>query len=206
MNKIKKPVQKRAVEKKKKLVESAKKVFNEKGYYSTNIKDITSEAGASVGLFYKYFTDKTDIYLEALESLVEEEMKIVFEFREKIINEEDKREVIKKYIFSRLETIKYNSILNEFHILIKSEEDMKDTLGKAKEEYLKIIQGILTSLWQGATERKLEVGAMMMWRTVQSNIIEINNLDDSELKSEYVENLIDLVYRYIEFNRQFEGD
>lgn len=44
------------------LKETAIKVFYEKGYHSTTIKDITSEAGISVGTFYLYFKNKLVLY------------------------------------------------------------------------------------------------------------------------------------------------
>ena len=39
-------------------IESAIKVFEQKGYHNTRVKDITEEAGTSVGNFYRYFDSK----------------------------------------------------------------------------------------------------------------------------------------------------
>lgn len=44
------------------LVEASRKNFYEKGYYKTTIKDITKDAGVSVGAFYLYFEDKLSVY------------------------------------------------------------------------------------------------------------------------------------------------
>ncbi len=43
------------IDKKTDLYTAAQKVFLEKGYKSTNISDITNEAGMAVGSFYKYY-------------------------------------------------------------------------------------------------------------------------------------------------------
>lgn len=44
------------------LVASAQTNFYTKGYYKTTIKDITRDAGVSVGAFYLYFEDKLSLY------------------------------------------------------------------------------------------------------------------------------------------------
>lgn len=55
--------EKRKDEKRKSIVHAAIKVFSEKGYNDTSIKNITDEAQVSVGTFYSYFTSKEDIIL-----------------------------------------------------------------------------------------------------------------------------------------------
>lgn len=44
------------------IIEGAEKVFREKGYNGSTVKDISKEAGVSVGTFYIYFKDKKSIY------------------------------------------------------------------------------------------------------------------------------------------------
>lgn len=50
----------------KQIVNAAIKLFGERGYYITTIKDIAKEAGISPGLIYQYFKDKEDVLLLAL--------------------------------------------------------------------------------------------------------------------------------------------
>lgn len=44
------------------LLESADKLFNEKGYFSVSVSDICKQAHTAVGTFYIYFDSKTDLY------------------------------------------------------------------------------------------------------------------------------------------------
>ncbi len=44
------------------LLETSIKVFYEKGYHNTTIKDITNEAGVAAGTFYLYFKNKFVLY------------------------------------------------------------------------------------------------------------------------------------------------
>ncbi len=60
------PKQKRSIEKKEKIVQTAYKIFNEKGYHNTNTAEIAKEAGFSTGCLYDYFIDKSHLFFEAL--------------------------------------------------------------------------------------------------------------------------------------------
>lgn len=53
---------------KERLLESAKRLFSQKGYYATSVEDIVASAGFSKGAFYFYFKSKEELF----KSLVEE--------------------------------------------------------------------------------------------------------------------------------------
>lgn len=63
---IRKPKQKRAIEKKQSIIRASYKLFCDKGYYKTNTAEIAQEAGVSTGIIYSYFQDKKDILLEVV--------------------------------------------------------------------------------------------------------------------------------------------
>jgi AcrR family transcriptional regulator len=50
----------------KKIVHSARRLFNQHGFENVSIDQIMGDAGLSRGAFYSYFTSKTDLYTEAL--------------------------------------------------------------------------------------------------------------------------------------------
>jgi len=50
------------------LLESAKTLFSQRGYYATSVEDIVASAGLSKGAFYFYFKSKEELF----KSLVEE--------------------------------------------------------------------------------------------------------------------------------------
>lgn len=54
------------------LKDAALKLFVEKGYAATRIKDITERAGVSVGSFYLYFRDKKELLMEVVDGIMEE--------------------------------------------------------------------------------------------------------------------------------------
>lgn len=60
-------IQQRTVESRRRLLDAAYSLFVDKGYYSTNTKEIARQAGISIGNFYNYYADKGEIYCALLE-------------------------------------------------------------------------------------------------------------------------------------------
>lgn len=71
MNDVREPVQKRSIEKKKKILDAGFALFCEKGYYKTNTIEIAKRAGISTGALYSYFKDKKQIYIAAFHDYLE---------------------------------------------------------------------------------------------------------------------------------------
>ena len=64
---IRNPKQKRAIEKKEKIIKAGFDLICENGYYNTNTAEIAKKASVSTGIVYQYFKDKYDILIEGLE-------------------------------------------------------------------------------------------------------------------------------------------
>ena len=64
---IREPRQKRAIEKKEKIIEVGFDLITKNGYYNTNTAEIAKKAGVSTGIVYQYFKDKYDILTLGLE-------------------------------------------------------------------------------------------------------------------------------------------
>lgn len=67
MDIIREPVQKRAIEKKEKIVRVGFDLICNNGYHNINTAEIAAKAGVSTGIIYQYFKDKYDILIEGLE-------------------------------------------------------------------------------------------------------------------------------------------
>ena len=63
---IREPRQKRAIEKKEKIIDAGFELFISNGYYNTNTAEIAKKASVSTGIIYQYFKDKYDILIEGL--------------------------------------------------------------------------------------------------------------------------------------------
>lgn len=62
--------------KRKAILDAAVKVFSEKGYIDSSIKNITDEASVSVGSFYSYFDNKEDILEQIYEEILDMSLKL----------------------------------------------------------------------------------------------------------------------------------
>jgi len=60
------PIQKRAIEKKERIIDVGFNLICKNGYYNTNTAEIAKKAEVSTGIIYQYFKDKNDILLEGL--------------------------------------------------------------------------------------------------------------------------------------------
>ncbi len=58
--------------KKNSIIQAALSLYAEKGYYRTNLRDITKKVGISTPAFYHYFPDKRELFIEVIEYVIGE--------------------------------------------------------------------------------------------------------------------------------------
>jgi AcrR family transcriptional regulator len=83
---------------KQEIIEAALSLYSEKGYYSTNVRDIARQAGISPSAFYIYFPDKRELFGEVIEHVMTD---IADKIRGALKEEEDelKRPIVFLKIF-----------------------------------------------------------------------------------------------------------
>ena len=52
------------------ILESARRLFNSKGFAEVSIGEIMAKAGLTDGGFYRHFNDKSELYAEAVQSFL----------------------------------------------------------------------------------------------------------------------------------------
>ena len=85
------------------ILDAAKKVFAEKGFHPTTIKDIAREAGIADGTIYNYFENKTALMLGILDRLNESDQRVQ-DFEK--LDEVDFRSFMQTYLRHRLVVLK----------------------------------------------------------------------------------------------------
>ena len=99
---IRVPKQKRAIEKKEKIITAGFDLICKNGYHNTNTAQIAKEAGVSTGIVYQYFKDKHAIFMAGLEKYGDEIFFPMLKVKENnfsIKNFEDSlKTMIQKYI------------------------------------------------------------------------------------------------------------
>lgn len=117
---IREPKQKRAIEKKEKIIEAGFNLICKNGYHNTNTAEIAKEAGVSTGIVYQYFNDKYDILIEGIEKYgnnlffpISKTKNITFD---KNNFDEFLRNMIKQYIKNhKLSSIAHEEIMSMVH-------------------------------------------------------------------------------------------
>jgi len=142
---IREPKQKRAIEKKEKIIAAGFNLICEMGYYNTNTAMIAKEAGVSTGIVYQYFNDKHDIFMDGLEKYGDE---IFFPFKKYIKSicisniSDDLRNMINKYIKNhKLSKTAHEEITSMLH----SDHDVASYFYNKELEMTEYIKNILIS-------------------------------------------------------------
>jgi len=99
------------------LVQAAKEIFEEQGFFDARISDITKRAGVSHGTFYTYFDSKEQVFREvALE--VEEQLsspigEVILSVGSRATPEERIREAIRRYLESYRREAKIMGVIEQ---------------------------------------------------------------------------------------------
>ena len=157
------------------LLEAAKKLFSEKGYYNTQISHIIDEAGVARGTFYLYFKSKEEIFREILREVVkelrerikvvdlsEDPIEQVKENIERVIELALEEKDLARIVLQRNCDPKLFSIINEFfeevRRLIKGSLDKGIELGLVRpcdtEIVARSVMGALKEIIVGLLERE----------------------------------------------------
>ncbi|MEL7669552.1 helix-turn-helix domain-containing protein [Methanobacterium sp.] len=103
-------------DKKKKILEAALKLFNEKGIDNTSTSLISKEAGVATGTPYLYFENKVDLITELGTSIQEESLGSFLDLIESLVSYKS----LKKFWLERVEWGVNNPNKHKFMIQFKS--------------------------------------------------------------------------------------
>ena len=125
--------------KKKEIIEKAKEVFAKRGYYNTNIADISEKCGMGRTTIYQYFKNKDEIFYCTIGDFLEE-LKVKVEA---IVSDQSLTfiEKLKKLVFELVNEYEYNNIfvlLMEMWIILKRENNKLLEMLKSYTQELKI--------------------------------------------------------------------
>jgi TetR/AcrR family fatty acid metabolism transcriptional regulator len=143
----------KSIDKHRKIIHSATKVFAKKGFFNARISDIAKEAKVADGTIYLYFNNKYDI----LFSVFEQEIgRLISVTNELLTTENSAKGKLEIFIRNHLEEMKKNRYLAEIiHIELRQavkiiREYKKNTFN----EYLELITAIIEQGQQDSTFRQ----------------------------------------------------
>ena len=122
--------------KKEQIIEATISLYANRGYYLTNIRDITRAVGISPPTFYRYFKDKRELFVETIEYVVKNFKK---QIREALKGEKDltrRSEIMFETFF--IHYPKIGEILNQLRSgVIIGDPWAKDRLSRLYQEMMK---------------------------------------------------------------------
>lgn len=126
----------------KKILKAAIKVFAEKGFYNARVSEIAKEAEVADGTIYLYFKNKDDILI----SLFEEEFgQIVENMRKELEKEKNPMQKIKRFAIVHLSILhKQQQLAEVLGVEVRqSSKFMKEYVNKPFIEYLNLLRAIV---------------------------------------------------------------
>ena len=133
---VREPKQKRAIEKKQKIIKAATECFSTKGYENSSVSEIAKKAEVSVGIVYSYFKDKKGIFLAIL---VNETNNIINYLEEFIVKADNKSNDLEDFIIYLIDVlIKFHKdnrqIQTDIEILRKNDEYIEKCWSSIEDE------------------------------------------------------------------------
>lgn len=110
---IREPKQKRAVEKKEKIIDAGFELICINGYYNTNTAEIAKKANVSTGIIYQYFKDKHDIFMAGLEKYGDDIFYPMLKVKDNIFNADEFQIIMRNMIDNYIKNHKVSSTAHE---------------------------------------------------------------------------------------------
>ncbi len=195
------PSQQRSIEKKNKIIEAAKVLFNDNGYHGVTTYDIAKEAGVSIGSLYSYFADKKDVFIEVIDQCDQEYINMFTSLTENIdILNPDKKALISEVIDALFKSLSFYGILfAEYMTNVNPSSSLSnhDESCVIRNSIYKFLDHVFTILDQEIKIKDRQVGKFMIFNighvVSEAIVLKTTELDAAALKSE----LIELLYKYI---------
>ncbi|ENK1243215.1 TetR/AcrR family transcriptional regulator [Clostridium botulinum] len=195
---IRQPKQKRAIEKKEKLVKAAFYLFNEKGFYNTNTKEIAQKAGVSTGLFYNYFNDKSDVFLDILSRISNKRYVELERIFQKLSKEDNKKQVLKNFF------IENTKLLSQLAFIYKDIETIKkeyEEIGKYNDKNKQRIKDLMINFFYKISSKdngkNLDIKCEIIITTIDANYVLISKLQNENDKMKFIDEIVYLIYDYM---------
>jgi AcrR family transcriptional regulator len=194
--KVREPQQKRSIELKQKLLDTAIKLFSEKGYHRTGSNEIARAAGVSVGSFYSYFRDKKQILIDVLDYL---DQRMDDSIRPPDTGPgPDKKEFIRTLLNKILLAHKNHPRFHKELVAMQILDPEISEITKIRDQ--RTIDSYYRGLKQWAdqmTVGNLEAASFIIYKAVDSVIHEIVGLNTGIDEGVLLRELTDLIYRYL---------
>jgi AcrR family transcriptional regulator len=196
---IRKPKQKRSINTKEKILDTAYKLFCEKGYYSTTTNEIARVADVSIGSLYSYFKDKDTIFLEILGRYSNAFMEIHEELSQTLESSslnlrEWMHQLIIKLIDMHVSTRELNQ---EINILCYTMPEVKAHIEKRREASRQLALNHLLRTKEVLRVTDIEAAAIVSFNLISSTVDQVAFESNLIEKERMINATLDALERYL---------
>lgn len=216
MNKIPRlPRQNRSIQTREKLIIAAIELFSQKGFHSTNSKEIAEKSGVAIGSFYAYFKDKKELFIEAYKyyaSLIEKELSINADSSAQKLNPGEWKAVWKNYpttgdnrkklkaIITKLMEVHnyYPGFPREITVMRLLDPDIKEVIDDHEKKDIMSMTDFLRSIADDSRINDINIAATIIFRTLEVIIHEtLTIVKSSDERERIITEMSDMLYRYL---------
>lgn len=185
-------MQQRAIDSRNKLLVSAKELFSKKGFYNTNTKEISKNAGISIGNFYNLFESKYDIYF----SLVQEYTTFVYNNISSTLSKmqsqnptELKKELYSYILYSYEIMQELGYFFQDIDMIAKDKDNYLSFLNTETQRLIQLLQDFLLTYPHFHLRLSPQVTAHILYTILNDGILHIRSISDTTLQNEYLRGL-----------------
>lgn len=185
-------MQQRAIDSRNKLLVSAKELFSKKGFYNTNTKEISKNAGISIGNFYNLFESKYDIYF----SLVQEYTTFVYNNISSTLSKmqsqnptELKKELYSYILYSYEVMQELGYFFQDIDMIAKDKDNYLSFLNTETQRLIQLLQDFLLTYPHFHLRLSPQVTAHILYTILNDGILHIRSISDTTLQNEYLRGL-----------------
>ena len=196
MRRVRIPRQRRSMEKKLRIMETARDLFGEKGLSGTNSNEIARKAGVSVGTFYSYFRNKKALFLDILEQYLEHFITGIYRLQtDETIPLKDN---IRDHILKAFAAFDLHPAFHREALVLKfSDREVRRLFDDAEQEQLSLISSLLEPYSRPGSRRDLQVAAKVIHSAVENAAHYVKFLDSPLKRDQLVEELTEMIYHYV---------
>ncbi|HPH97070.1 MAG TPA: TetR/AcrR family transcriptional regulator [Anaerolineaceae bacterium] len=150
------------MDKRTKILNSARSLFSENGYKDTSVSDITKKAGVAAGTFYLYFPSKDQIFMEIF---LEENVKLKKELLAAVNLDQDPLSVIRQVTLLNMQGMMTNPILKQWYnrdVFLKIEESYRAENGLERVDFVYDFFLEIVEKWQAEGKMRQDISSRMI--------------------------------------------
>ena len=185
-------MQQRSIDSRNKLLVSAKELFSKKGFYNTNTKEISKNAGISIGNFYNLFESKYDIYF----SLVQDYTTFVYNNISSTLSKmqsqnptELKKELYSYILYSYEIMQELGYFFQDIDMIAKDKDNYLSFLNTETQRLIQLLQDFLLTYPHFHLRLSPQVTAHILYTILNDGILHIRSISDTTLQNEYLRGL-----------------